>query len=184
MSEVLPESGGTKVLKTDRLVLRRHVISDADWLYEHIGCDEGMFEYTGWNPYATLEDAREMVQHFIDSYNDENFYGWAIELDRDMIGTIGAYDFDAVKNCIEVGISICRYSWGKGYAPETMREVLRYLTEERNIRTAKAWCAGDNLGSRKVMEKCGMKLVSVDKDALQVGDVMYDKLNYEYESDR
>jgi len=37
-----------------------------------------------------------------------------------MIGNIGAYDYDSKKNQIEVGFSIERASWGKGYAAEAL----------------------------------------------------------------
>ena len=38
-----------------------------------------MHEYTGWNPYATLKRAEFTVESFLNSYNDDEFYGWAIE---------------------------------------------------------------------------------------------------------
>lgn len=66
---------GTVRLETKRLVLRQHVIEDADTLYANFGTDEKMFEYSGWNPYATPEMARATVQRFIDSYADAHFFG-------------------------------------------------------------------------------------------------------------
>jgi len=41
-------------------------------------------------------------------------------------------------------------------------------------------CAAENIGSQKVLEKAGMKQVSEEKDGLEVGDRVYDKLIYEY----
>ena len=41
------------------------------------------------------------------------------------------------------------------------------------------WCAADNVGSKRVLEKAGMKLVSTEEDGLAVGDKVYDKLIYE-----
>ena len=66
---------GTVRIETKRLVLRQHVIEDADYLYTHFGTDENMFRYSGWNPYATPEMARETVQHYIESYVDDFFFG-------------------------------------------------------------------------------------------------------------
>ena len=85
---------GTIALQTPRLLLRRHVPEDAGLLYRNFGTDAAMFRYSGWNPYAAPEQARETVQRFIDSYADPRFYGWAIECDGRMIGTIGAYDYN------------------------------------------------------------------------------------------
>jgi len=96
-----------------------------------------------------------------------------------MIGTIGAYDFDPETDSIEVGCSIERKSWGNGFAGEALDAVLDYLTQQEGIRIVKAWCASDNIGSRKIMEKAGMSLASTESGALEIDGHRYDKLNYE-----
>ena len=188
---------GTIELKTDRLILRKHVSEDAQVLYENFGKDEKMYEYSGWNPYATRQMAEETVKEFIESYSDDRFYGWAIGLDGKMVGTIGAYDYnppeeidqhaahedldnDHRSGSIEIGISVMRKMWKQGIAREALECVLAYLTESEGIGTVKAWCAAGNTGSQKIMEKCGMKMTSVERDALEIGGSKYDKLNYEY----
>ena len=171
---------GTVELKTDRLILRRHKPEDADTLYEIFGSDPQMFEYSGWNPYQTREMAKETVKEFISSYSDVRFYGWGIEQNSRLIGTIGAYDYDTEKNQIEIGMSIERISWGRGYATEALTAVLRYLTEQESVHTVTAWCADDNIGSMKVMQKAGMQLTHTDKDALEINGKKYDKLSFEY----
>lgn len=172
--------GGTIQLETKRLVLRKHVAEDAEFLYSVLGTDEASYEYSGWNPYATPEMARETVGRFIDSYDDEDFYGWAITLDGEIIGTIGAYDYDPEESSIEAGISIAREYWGRGYATEAIERVLRYLTEDRKIGVVKAWCADDNIGSSRIMEKCGMTKVNVEKGALEINGKVYARIDYEY----
>ena len=97
-----------------------------------------------------------------------------------MIGIIGAYDYDPKTNRIEVGMSIERASWGKGFATEALTGVIGYLTEHEDINVITAWCALDNIGSVKAMEKAGMRQVSTEKNALEVEGMTYDKLIYEY----
>ena len=172
--------GGTVELKTNRLLLRRHQSEDAAVLFEKFGSDPKMFEYSGWNPYQTFAMALETVESFIRSYGDPHFYGWGIIYNGKLIGTIGAYDYDADKSWIEIGMSIARASWGQGFATEAVTVVLRYLTEHENIKTVSAWCASDNIGSRKAMEKAGMKMVRSDKGALEINGQTYDKLIFEY----
>jgi ribosomal-protein-alanine N-acetyltransferase len=154
-----------------------------------------MFEYSGWNPYATMEMAEDTVREFIVSYERPDFYGWAIclrESDPEaepsesnkegcrLIGTIGAYDYDDKAGRIEVGASIERASWGKGYASEALEAVLHYLTEREGIREVTAWCADDNIGSIKIMKKAGMEQVGVEKDALEITGKRYDKLIFSF----
>ena len=99
---------GTIKLHTPWLVLRRHVAEDAEILHRVFGLDEAMYRYSGWNPYATANLAEETVQDFIGSYSREDFYGWAIEQDGQLVGTVGAYDFDPCTKSIEIGLSIRR----------------------------------------------------------------------------
>ena len=169
---------GTIPLQTSRLFLRRHVPEDAGFLYQTFGTDAAMYRYSGWNPYATPEQAGETVGRFIGSYADPRFYGWAIERGRRLVGTIGAYDYDPEKIQIEVGFSIARASWGHGYAAEALRVVLAYLTEWEGIAHVTAWCASNNTASRRTLEKAGMRLSEIDAGGLTADGKQYDKLNY------
>ena len=173
---------GTIELTTRRLRLRRYRLEDSRVLYERFGCDPAMQEYSGWNPYATETMAEQTVQQFIDSYQDPCFYGWAIDYEGDLIGTIGAYDYDPEANSIELGLSIARPFWRKGFATEALTCVLRYLTEQEQIHVLTAWCAQDNTGSWKAMEKAGMRQISREENSLEADGKTYDRLNYAYAS--
>ena len=172
------EVRGTAELSTERLLLRRYRPEDAEDLYQFFGKDPAMVQYSGWNPYATPDMARETVERFIDSYREKRFYGWAIDCDDSLVGTIGAYDYK--DDTLEVGLSVKRDCWGRGYAAEALSAVLEYLTKNEKISCVTAWCATDNIGSMRAMEKAGMKLVKTEKDGLAVGDRVYEKRNYEY----
>ena len=148
---------GTKEIKTERLILRKHIPEDAAVLYQNFGLDPDMYKYSGWNPYATPEMAEKTIAGFISSYDDPHFYGWAIEKDDRLIGVIGAYDLS--EDSIEVGMSIEKASWGRGYAKEALSAVLEFLTSEEGIGSVTAWCDEDNVGSRKAMLGSGMKMI-------------------------
>ena len=178
---------GTIELETGRLRLRRYRLEDAALLHRYLGTDEKMFEFSGWNPYATPEMAESSVQEFIDSYENPSFYGWAIELKADseysFAGTVGAYDYDPDAGTIEAGFSVRRDLWGRGIGGESLRAVLHYLTRVEKIPCVKAWCAAPNTGSKKAMEKAGMHQTAVETGALRIGRAVYDKLDYEYTGD-
>ena len=172
------EVHGCVELRTDQLILRRYRPEDADDLYRYLGTDPAMYQYTGWNPYETPEMAQETVRRFIAGYEDKHFYGWVIDSEDVLFGTIGAYDYKDDR--IEVGCSVKKACWGRGYATEALKAVLNYLTANEGIPCVSAWCASDNIGSGKVLEKAGMRLVDTEKDGLVFGDRVYDKLIYEY----
>lgn len=172
------EVHGTAELWTDNLILRRYCPEDAEQLYAHLGTDPEMVRYSGWNPYATQEMARETVRRVIDSYDDAHSYSWVMDVDDIVVGTIGAYDYK--RDQIEVGFSVDRGWRGRGFATEALKKVLNYLTENEGISCVTAWCAEENAASRRVLEKAGMQLVRTEKDGLTVGNRVYDKLIYEY----
>lgn len=171
---------GTTELKTKRLRLRKYKEDDAKPLFQHFGCNEKMYAYSGWNPYETEEMAKATVQQFIDSYQDEHFYGWAIECDGELIGTAGAYDYQSSSKSIEIGISIKEDCWGKGYATEALTRVLGYLTREEGIKTITAWCASDNAASMQAMKNAGMKQTGMEDAALNINGKLYDKLLFSF----
>ena len=172
------EVHGTAELRTERIILRRYRPEDAACLYQDFGSDPIMYQYSGWNPYATPEMAQETVRRFIDSYRDEHFYGWVLDVEGVVSGTIGAYDYK--DDQIEVGFSITRECWGRGYATEALKAVLWYLTENEGISCVTAWCAAENVGSKRVLEKAGMRSVEIEQDGLVIGEKAFDKLLYEY----
>ena len=143
-----------------------------------LGKDPAMDEYSGWNPYATPESARETVRRFIDGYSDVHTYSWIMDSDDVIVGTIGAYDYQDGR--IEVGFSVVKGWRGRGLATEALKKVLEYLTGNEGIPGVTAWCAAENTGSQRVLEKAGMRFVNTEKNGLAVGDRVYDKLIYEY----
>lgn len=174
------EVHGTVELWTEQMTLRRYRPEDAEPLQQYLGTDPAMYKYSGWNPYATLEMAQETVNRFIAGYDEDHSYSWVMDSDDVLVGTIGAYDYQ--DDHIEVGFSIVKGWQGRGLATEALRKVLEYLTENEGIPCVVAWCASENIGSRRVLEKAGMSLVCSEKDGLTVGDRVYDRLTYEYRS--
>ena len=175
---LLRKESGTSELRTERLILRKYRPEDADVLYRELGADPEASRYTGENPYATLEKARKTVQRFIENYSHHYFYGWVLEADGVLRGTIDAYGFK--DNGIEIGGSVVKSVLGRGYASEALKAVITYLTEHEGIHKVSAWCSSENIGTMRALKNAGMHLVSVEKGELTVGDHTCDKMNYEY----
>ena len=170
----------TKNLKEDKLQLRRYTMSDAVTIYENLGCDPEMMRYTGWNPYFSPEATRKFVADVIQKYEaGEKEYSWLITYKGQPVGTIGAYDYDAEQNCIEIGYSIFREYWGNGFASRALKLVKDYLMQEEGIHTLKAWRADANIASKRVLEKAGFVQTEVKEAALNVNGEQLDQAIYE-----
>lgn len=163
------------ILKTERLLLRSEKMEDAKILYEFLGCDAEMSKYTEWNPYSTLASTMKKIEQDIQNSQNKDFYSWVIQSKTEVVGTIGAYDYEPQTNSIEIGYSIFRKAWGKGYATEALSEVIRYLFEERFIDKVHAWSHMENIASQKVLEKAGLKKEAIKKseDGIAMEQVIY-----------
>jgi RimJ/RimL family protein N-acetyltransferase len=57
----------------------------------------------------------------------------------------------------EIGWTMRRQEWGKGYAPEAAGAVLRFAFSELKAHRVVAFCHAENSASTRVMEKLGMQ---------------------------
>ena len=79
-----------------------------------------------------------------------------IVVDDEVVGTIGAWGEPAER---EVTYWIGRAHWGKGIATAALGAFL----EVERTRPLHAHVAADNVGSRRVLEKCGFRVVGTDR---------------------
>lgn len=54
------------------------------------------------------------------------------------------------------------------------------MTEDEGITTVTAWCAENNIGSKRAMEKAGMIQTGIENDVLTINNETFKKLNFEY----
>jgi len=98
---------GTMDIVTDRLVLRRFRESDTEQTYENYGKDALVNRYISFSPCETLAGTYEFIRRHLWEYdNNLDFYGWAITLDGEVIGSIGLFDIDHESESCELGYSV------------------------------------------------------------------------------
>lgn len=101
------------------LIITPESIEDAEDIYKNIGCDKEMSKYTGWNPYFTLESTIAKVEADLKS---KDSYSWVIRKSDEFVGIVGAYEYASERKSIEIGYSIVRDFWGKGYGKYDLRQ--------------------------------------------------------------
>ena len=149
---------GTVTLETERLILRRHRIEDAEDMFRNWAASENVTRYLTWQPYTSVDQVRGYIQYIIDSYADDR-YNWLIEY-KEMHEVIGAIDVVALNE--DIGSAVIGYClgerfWGKGIMPEAFRAVIRFLFEEVGFNRIEAYHDASNPKSGRVMEKCGLQ---------------------------
>jgi RimJ/RimL family protein N-acetyltransferase len=150
-------------LETERLVLRRFTAADADHLVELDGDPEVMRYLTGGAPTPRAVIERDILPRFL-SYDERSAgYGFWAAIEKATGDFLGWFSFrppdGAGPDEVELGYRLRRAAWGKGYATEGSRALIRKGFAELGVRRVLATTYQDNFASRRVMEKVGMALV-------------------------
>ena len=148
---------GTKTLETDRLVLRRFCREDAQAMYDNWARDPEVTKFLSWPCYKSIEDAHSILKIWGKSYEQPDFYQWAIVL-KDLgqpIGSISVVNLDARVDMAEIGYCIGKPWWGRGIVPEATKAVMKYLFEEVGMQRLEVGHDPENTASGGVIRKCG-----------------------------
>lgn len=150
---------GTISLETDRLLLRRYRLSDAEDALRNWCASEKVTRFMTWPPYKTIDDLKGYIQYCIGEYEKPDTYYWVIESKErgQVIGSISVIWINEDVASCEVGYCLGDKFWGKGIMPEALSEVIRFLFEEVGMNRIQATHDVNNPNSGKVMEKCDMK---------------------------
>ena len=71
---------GTQSIETERLLLRRFSISDADAMYNNWASDPEVTKFLTWSAHSSVIDSRAALEAWVSSYSQKNYYQWAIVL--------------------------------------------------------------------------------------------------------
>ena len=154
-------------LTTEHLVLRPPRSDDAKALYESVGCDEDLTRYTGWNPYTSLAAAERKIAEDLDTASQGEGWSWIITKNGKFIGTVAAYDVNKDIASAELGLTVIKSEWQKGYGSEALAAVVSFLLSEGRLNRVSAWCHADNIGSEKAMRHAGMTCEGVFRQAMR-----------------
>ncbi len=149
---------GTVNLETERLLLRKGTISDANQVYENYGKDPLVSKYVVWNQHLSVEDAVKLMEKWQESYESKASYKWLVieKNSQKIIGSITAVKVDEKNKTVAIGYCYGSKWWNKGYATETLKRVIKFFFEEVGVETIYANHLTSNIASGKVMKKAGM----------------------------
>src|SRR5215210_2564555 len=144
-------------IETERLLLRKMRIEDAQDLFEYAR-DQDVARYTTWAPHSSVEDSKAYLRRIMDLYAAREVSEWGLvhKADARLIGTCGFIDWTPYHARAEVGYAMSQRYWGQGIMTEAVREVIRFGFEVMMLNRVEARCIVANIGSARVMEKCGM----------------------------
>ena len=151
---------GTQSIETERLLLRQFLIDDADAIYTNWASDPEVTKFLTWPPHASVHVSKTVLEDWISSYAQKNFYQWAIVLKEhgsDPIGSISAVHLNDDTDTVQIGYCIGRAWWHQGIMSEALKAVMEFFFDEVGANRIESRHDARNPHSGMVMKKCGMK---------------------------
>ncbi|MDP4286200.1 MAG: GNAT family N-acetyltransferase [Bacteroidota bacterium] len=151
-------------IETERLILRDLLPTDADGMFE-LDSNADVHRYLGNNPIKTIEETQKIIENTHQQYLENGIGRWAT-IEKSSGNFIGWSGLKFVKvtesghtNYYDVGYRFIPQYWGKGYATESAKAALKYGFTELNLDEIIGTANVENIKSRRILEKCGLKFV-------------------------
>jgi RimJ/RimL family protein N-acetyltransferase len=170
-----------KVLETDRLVLRRMSVDDADFMLGLLN-EPSWLRYIGDRGVRTREDARAYIlKGPVDMYDRLGFGLYLTELKGEgvPIGICGLVKRDFLAD-VDIGFAFLPGFWGKGYAYEAASAVMEYGKGTLGLKRIAAITALDNHSSIRLLEKLGLKFDRMIRSTADGPEIRYFIWDSEY----
>ena len=155
------------VLKTERLILRQLVSSDADEIFA-LRSDENVNKYLDRKPSKSIDDAKIFIQAINENMQTNTSIYWIITLSdtEKLIGTICLFDFSDNNLKAEIGYELLPGFQVKGIMQEAIAKVIDFGIHHIGLNSIEACTHFENQDSTRLLEKFNFKKHSVDGNNL------------------
>jgi RimJ/RimL family protein N-acetyltransferase len=159
------------VLETERLRLRPFREADLDG-YAEVCADPEVMRYLGGRAFSRSESWRQ-IAYLIGHWHLRGFGMWALE-EKDtgtFLGRVGFNDPEGWPS-FEIGWSLGRRFWGRGYATEAARAALHYGFTAMDRDHVISIIHPDNRSSIRVAERLGETLEGTTRIPIVEGELL------------
>jgi len=141
-------------IETNRLVLRKPTLADAEAVFTRYASDPDVTKFMGWPRHESIEETRAFLE-----LSDAEWEQWPagpylIESSADgkLLGAAGLRF--KTRTIAVTGYVLAQDAWGYGYATEALTAVVT-VAMDVGVHQLSATCHPENLASARVLEKCG-----------------------------
>lgn len=159
---------GTQTIETRRLILRRFTMTDVLPMYENWASDPEVTRYLTWPPHSSTAVTAMVMTDWVDGYERDDRYNWAITLKEAgdaPIGNISVVHSNDDMASGEIGYCMGKRWWRGGIMTEALEAVIDYLIGRVGFNRVEARHDTNNPASGRVMEKCGMTFEGIHRQA-------------------
>ena len=170
------------VLRSERLTLRPPVLADAEDGERYVS-DRRVAEMTSLIPHPYPRGASlEWIERTARDWTEGTRAAFMICLrdSGELVGSISVFSEPADGNLIGYWIGVPH--WGRGYATEALKRVIRYAFEDLAVERITTYHFAHNPASGRVMQKAGLKFKGLTPLGASRGDKRYDDVRYAIEA--
>jgi len=150
---------GTKILETERLILRRLTMDDAEAMFRNWASDPEVTKFLTWPTHNNVDVTKYVLGLWLPEYEKDDYYQWAITLKErgdEAIGTIHGLVNDNTES-IQIGYCLGRDFWHQGIMSEALKALVDFFFDEVGANRICSYHDPLNPNSGKVMTHCGLK---------------------------
>lgn len=143
-------------IETARLILKNYNEDDLENIHR-LKTNPMVWRFSSKAATTKIEDSIGYLQSLLKNYNESkcDFQALFLKNTEEYIGEAGVLSIIKPCNRAVIGYNLLPEYWGKGYATEITRALVKYLFEEEKAERIEALVVADNEASRKVLEKAG-----------------------------
>jgi ribosomal-protein-serine acetyltransferase len=161
----------------DGAVVRTYTLDDAQALYDLIDANrDHLRPWMIWEDTTkSVDDTRTFIQSCLNAPVD--IEGNGIFVDGALAGGIGM-EIDTMSNSGEIGYWLAKPYEGRGIITRACRRFFDLAFDELGLHRMELQAASDNLRSRAVAGRLGMREEGVWRDGIRVADGYLDSVGY------
>ncbi len=146
------------VLKGRLVSLRQLTMKDADDVFEY-SSDPVVAKTVLWLPHTHISETRAYLRYVLRQYKQNEPCSVAIAENKTdkVVGTMSVMWVNEDNASAEIGYSLSRDYWNRGYMTEAVSLILSFLFDELGLNRIEAQHQTDNPASGRVMQKNGMQ---------------------------
>ena len=153
------------IIETERLYLREILPEDAQAMFE-MDSDLEVHRFLGRSPVKRLEESVQHIHNIRRQYKDFGVARLAI-IEKESNSFVGwgglkfiTESINGFQNFHDLGYRFIRRYWGKSYAKESAKGVIKYAFEELQLPVIYAIADIEHRASRNVLESSGFSFVN------------------------
>jgi ribosomal-protein-alanine N-acetyltransferase len=153
----------TLLLTGEKLELRPLQVTDTETMFVYAS-DPEVTQFLPWEPATEVESVRPFLEDQVRRRERRDSLGLAILLREtgEMIGSTDLMDLRRTRGEAELGYLLARSYWGRGLMTEAANLTLEHGFHRLRLIRIRAYADADNTGSRRVLEKIGMRVVGTE----------------------